>query len=130
MVYKPDHGPGSNIIIGRGDYIDISPVSFPGISRIGRFGIDRFNNIIRSIERLIPDQLDLHFSVPKLFHYKNSDVLLLVAVQCGTQNNGMYISVDIVRNGNIIYKVIAVQVQVIDHGLLIIQTLLKSFQGL
>jgi hypothetical protein len=41
----------------------------------------------------------------------------------------VYISFHIVRNRNIIYKVIAVQVQVVDHGFLVIQALFKSFQG-
>jgi predicted membrane protein len=40
------------------------------------------------------------------------------------------VPLDIVRNRNVIYQVVAVQVQVIDHGLIIIQATLKSFQGL
>jgi hypothetical protein len=130
MVNIPDHRPGGNIIIGRGDHIGISGVHISGISRIRRFSIDGFHNIVRSVESLIPDQLDLHRSVPQFFHHEDSNILLLVAVQCRPKDDGVYISIDIIRNRYIINQIISVQVQVINHGLLIVQAPLKSFQGL
>jgi hypothetical protein len=55
MKDKPDQWPGCNIIIGCGHHIYIVPVYFASISRIACFGIDRLNNIIGSVKRLIPD---------------------------------------------------------------------------
>ncbi len=93
-VHKPDYRPCCDIIIAGANNIYIAPALIPGISRIGCFGIDGFNNIIASVEGLIPDQLDLHFPVAKFFHNKNSDVLLLVFVQRRAQYNIVYFIVN------------------------------------
>jgi hypothetical protein len=130
MVDIPDQGPGCNIIIGSGDHIHISPVDFSCISRVGCFGIDRFHNVIGPVKGFVPDQLDLYSIVRQLFHHKNGHILLLVLIQGCTQNYGVNVAFHIVGNRNVVYEIISVQVQVIDHGLLIIQALFKSFQGL
>jgi hypothetical protein len=49
MKDKPDHWPGGYIIIRGGNHIYIVPVDFPGIPRIGGFGIDRLNNVIWTV---------------------------------------------------------------------------------
>jgi hypothetical protein len=64
MIDKSDQWPGCNIIIRCGNNIYIIPVNFPGITRIGGFGIYWFNNIIRPVKSLVSDQLDLHCAVP------------------------------------------------------------------
>jgi hypothetical protein len=46
--------------------------------------------------------LDLHSSVPQLFHYENGDVLLLVTIQGCPKDNAVYIPIHIVRNRDII----------------------------
>jgi hypothetical protein len=55
MIDKPDQWPGGNIIVRGANHIYVVPVDFPGITRIGGFGIDWLNNIIRSIQGLITD---------------------------------------------------------------------------
>jgi hypothetical protein len=96
MIYKPDQRPGSYVIITCGNHIYIVPVDFPCISRIGGFSIDGFHNIIWPVKRLIPDQLDLHRSVPKLFHDENGHILLFITVQGCAEDYGMNIPVHIV----------------------------------
>jgi hypothetical protein len=64
VVNIPDDRPASDFIIGGGDHIYIFPVGLPGIARIRRFGIDWFNDIVRSVQCFIPDQLDLNRTVP------------------------------------------------------------------
>jgi hypothetical protein len=82
MVHKPDKWPYCDfIIIGTNDLVT---TYIPCISRIGCFGIERLNNIIGSVKGLISYQLNLHLPVAKLLHYKNSDVLLVLVVQCRT----------------------------------------------
>jgi hypothetical protein len=130
MIYIIDYRPCTDIIIARIDHIWITPVYGPCITRVGCFCINGFNNIIWTVECLIPDKLYLHSSIIHFFHNENSDILLFVSVQSRTHNDGMDISFLIIRNRNIIYELITVQVQVINHGLIIIQASLKSFQGL
>jgi hypothetical protein len=130
MVNIADHRPGCNFIIGGCDHLYISPVGLPGVARIGRFGVDRFDDIVTSVQRLVANQLDLNSTVTQFFNYKNGNVLLLILVQGGTKHNGMHFSVWIVCNSDVIDVVIAVQVQVVDRRLLIIQTSLKFFEGL
>ena len=108
MVNIPDQRPGCNIIIGRCDHIIISLVDFTGVSWIRCFGIDWFNDIIGSVKGFIPDQLDLRGPVLQLFHYEYCDILLFIAIQGSTQNDGMYIFFHIVRNRYIIDEVITV----------------------
>ena len=50
-----------------------APVGPPGVSRIRCIGIDGFYDIIGSVERFIPDQLNLHGSVGQLFHNENGE---------------------------------------------------------
>lgn len=130
MIDKPDHWPGCDIIIGGSNHIHIFSVSLPGVSRIRRFGIDRFNDIVRPVKRLIPDQLNLDRTVPQLFNHENSNILLLVTVKGCAKCYGMDISVNIVRNRNVVNIIITVKIQVIDGGFLIIQASLKRFQCL
>jgi hypothetical protein len=130
MVDRPDQRPRCNIIIGRLDHIYIAPVSLPCVSRIARFGIDGFYNIIRSVERLIPDQLNLHGSVRQVLHHENGYVLLLITIQGRAKNDTVNIPINIIRNCNIINEVVTIHIQIIDHRLLTVQVLLKFFQGL
>ena len=65
-----DQWPCSNIVIGGGYDVDIPGVGPAPISRIRRFCIIRFNDIIRSVQRFIPDQLDLYFSVTHFFNHE------------------------------------------------------------
>jgi len=55
VIDIPDDWPGCDIIVGGGDHFYISPVGLPGISRIGCFSIDWFNNIIWPVQRLVTD---------------------------------------------------------------------------
>jgi hypothetical protein len=126
----PDHRPGCNIVVSGGNHIHIFPVGFPGIARIWCFGIDWFDNIIRSVKCLITNQLNLNSTIPQLLHHKNSDILLLVSIQCCAKCNGMHISICIIRYCNIIYIIIAVQVEVVNCGFLVIEFSLEFFQGL
>lgn len=80
-VDVPDHRPGSYIIIGGSDHIDIVPVDFSGVTRIRRFCIDRFDDIIGTVKCLIPDQLYLHSTVGHLLHDENGHILLLIPVK-------------------------------------------------
>jgi hypothetical protein len=129
MIDKADQWPGGNIIVRGSNHIYIVSVGFSGIPRIGGFGIDWLHNIIRSIQGLIPDQLDLHCAVPEFLHNENSHILLLATVKGCTQDNGVYIPIHIISNRNIIDKVVPIQIQVVDHVLTVIQASLKSFQG-
>ena len=129
MIDKADQWPGCYIIIGCGDHIYIAPVYLPGISRIRCFGINGFHNIIGPIKRLIPDKLDLHCAIPQFLHNENSHILLLILVECCTQDNGVYSSIHVIGNRDIVNEIVPIKVQVIDHVFTVIEASLKSFQG-
>ncbi len=130
VVDESDQRPGRDVIIGGGHHIDIVPDYLAGVSRIGRFGIDRFDDIVGAVEGLIPDQLDLDSSAGQLLHHENGHVLLFVTAQGRTQHNVVHIPVHIVGNRNIIDQVIAVQVQVVNHLILAVEAPLKLLEGL
>jgi hypothetical protein len=70
----------------------------------------------------------LHIPVPQFLHNEHRNILLLSAIQGGTQNDGVYSTFHIIRNRYVIDELIPVQVQVIDHGLLVVQAPFKTFK--
>jgi len=76
------HRPGGDVIV-RG--CDNRPI-IPGaqVSRIGCFGVIRFNDIIPSVQCLVTDQLYPYFPVFQFFYDEYGHILTFVARKCGS----------------------------------------------
>jgi hypothetical protein len=129
-IHPPDHRPVSDIIIGGGHDIHSPHVGLSRVPGIRGLGVDRLNDVIWTVEGLVPDQLDLYRSVPQLLNHEHSYILLIVAVQLSAKDDGVYLSLGIIGNRDVIDVVVAVQVQVVDHGLLVVQAPFECFQCL
>ena len=129
IVYEPDHRPGSDFIVCGSYHVNVVSVDCPAIvAGISCFCIYRFNDVISSVQRLVPDELYLSRSVAELLHCKYCNILVFVPVQCGTQYYSMNILVGIVSYCYIINQVVAVKVEVVDMCIFSIEVSLKGFK--
>lgn len=130
MVDISYYRPCCDIVIGGGNHIDIVSIGPSCITWIGCFGIVGLNDVIVAIQCLVTNQLDLHFTVPELLNNKNSHILLLISIESHPEHNVVYIILNVIIDGYIIYHIVPVQIQVIDLCFLAVQAALKSFKRL
>lgn len=133
-IYVPDQWPGCNdigrIVADLDRFIATLPVAI--VARVGRFAIVRqligFNDVVFSVKVFIPDELDQYLSVVFFLHKKYSHILVFAIAYRHAQGNGVQISIHIVRNPDIVNVIVAIQVQIIDLGFLVVQFSFKTFQ--
>jgi len=104
------------------------------ISRIGGFiyvgSIIWLNNIVLTVHSFITDQLDPHLVIGFALHNKYSDVLVFTGINGHLKYDYMQIPFRFVDDPDVIDPVIPVEVKIIYPGILIIQVLFKTLQGL
>ena len=131
IVYEPDHRPGSDFIICGSYHGNIVSVDGPAtVAGIRCFSIYGFNDVVSSVKRLIADELYLYRSVAELLHGEDCHILVFVAVEGCTQHYVVNIAVDIVGDSQVINHVVAVEVEVVDPGVLVVEISLEGFESL
>lgn len=128
-VNKPDYRPGCHLIGGgahNGHRIGSHITRIRGNAFIG---IYRFHNIIGAVKRLVAYQLNLHGTVTELLNGKYRHILGDIAFKGRPDDNGMYISILVVLNHEVIYQIVAIEVEVIDPAVFAVQVAFKFFKG-
>ena len=98
------------------------------ISGIRTLGIVGFYDIIWAIQGLISNKLYLNGAITEPFNGKNCHILKFIAVQSNTQHDIVDSAFNKIMNHDVINKVIAIQVEVVDHYFRIIKAFFKGFQ--
>jgi hypothetical protein len=137
---EPDQWPGSHligchVIYHHGPSIHINGI--PGIARIGCFTVIMaisvivgLNDIVFTIQGLIPDKLDPYLVMSLALNNEYGDILVFPGIDGHLQYNHVNIPVWVINYPYVIDTVIPVQVKVIDPGVLIIQVTFKTLKGL
>ena len=128
-VDESDQRPCANFNICCGDHGVVSPViGIAPVAGIDCLSVVRLDDVIFPVQIRIAYQLYLHLSVTELLDSENGQVLVLISVESGAQNNRVYITVYIILNCDVVDKVVVVQVEIVDPGIFIIQVSLETFK--
>ena len=127
-VDEPDYRPGCYLVVGGCNNSHIVPLDGAArITRVGRFRIVWFYDVIFAVKSLITYKLYLNLSVSKLLNGENCHILVLVAVKNRTEDYRVDIPAGVIRNSQVIDIPVVVQVEVVYPGVLLVKA---SFKGL
>jgi hypothetical protein len=134
---EPHQRPGSYLISCHPVYHHGLSFHITGVTNITRIGcfiisvgiIIGFNDIVLTIQGLIPDQLDANLVIGFTLDVKDGHVLVLTGIDGHLQYDHMNIPVSIIDHPDVVDPVVPVQIKVIDPAVLIIQTAFKTLKG-
>ena len=113
-----DYWPCSNLISSyrnrnRSSIIACIP-NVPGVWSFHAICINWFNNVVSAIKRFITNKLNTNGFITVTFNSEHCNVLCFVSVKCGTQNDGVNITISIVHHHDVINQIVTIQVEVIN----------------
>ena len=112
------------------NHLHVVGVGSAGVSGVGGFAVDRLNDIVFSVQSFISDQLDADTAAAQLLNGEDCHILVFAGIEGNAHHDCVIGSVNIVGYHDVVYVIVTVQVQVVDHLLRIIQAPLKTFERL